>query len=160
MKDSALLTPELAKEAHDACASLFELLVNSSDRPEPRFVVLSLLDPRTGDKNDPLFEVIIGDPVKPEPAWKREYRRIARSKADLAHRFKMDTSVIAVTQVACLLKEDTFFEGGAHLHGLSAGASGINSYLDEAIARVYLSTLLGLLKRDLVKVRDSDVAFL
>lgn len=88
--------------------------------------------------------------------WNDKYDRFALAKARLAAREKMDTSVIVNDHPSLLQPGDIKFPGGVYSDGIAVGASGVQGYFDEMIARMVLAICLGLCKHGAAELQKAE----
>lgn len=153
---SFLMTQSLVEQALATALPMIQsILDNCSKREGPRFVHIVVLD-LNGEK---LLQRTEGREIPHRSEWKNDYDRVAGRKAGVSHRLKMDTSLVATGHPALFELGDTHWEGGVYLGGIAVGVSGIESYLDEVIARVLASVIMGLIKEKVVGFQDRRQSF-
>jgi hypothetical protein len=156
---SALVDESLVAEALKIARPAIANILNHSERsPDARFVYVVVLNPVVA--GDMLYEDFFGEGGGSPERRKKRYDLIARSKARIAQRTGLDTGNVVACSPALLLSEETLFEGGVNVGGVPVGVSGVESFLDEAIARVIASVINGLAKQRLEQYRSQKVAFL
>lgn len=161
---SALMNQDLILRAMSIARPSIEALLRVSQREGPNFVHIVVLSPFEREDYDDGIGLLHEETIGPAPSdvstWKGRYVDIARSKAVIARRRQMDTSVVAAQSPALLESGDTHYEGGVYLAGISTGASGVESYIDEAAARMSASAINALIKQQLAVARIEKKAFL
>ncbi len=162
---SALMTPDLIRQAMKIAKPSIEALLKISKREAPNFIHLVVLSPFENEFCEDggigiLYEETVGPAPRDLSQWKNSYADIARSKAVIARRMKMDTSMVVAMCPALLDSGDTHYEGGVYLAGIPNGGSGVESFLDEAAARILASVINGLIKQQLATARDEKKVFL
>ena len=125
---SALLTRELAEKAIAMVTLAIIGLLRQPDTKRSALAV-TILDPTDGNV---LFETTFGKMKKEE--WPYPFDDIARGKAHLAHRTKMNTAQVIGQAPYLLQAGDPKFIGGVFRYGMAVGVSGIQSRRDEMVA--------------------------
>ena len=159
---SVLLDRQLAMNALGIATPMIEALLQLSKREGPNFVHVVVMDPFAPTHGG--FTVIAQRTIGPAPEdhsqWKRRYDAIALAKAAVSQRTGKSSAVAIAEAPALLQVNDTFFEGSDVIGGVPVGASWVESYLDEAAARIVGSVISALIKERLDDLKEKGKVFL
>lgn len=152
-------------------------LLSRSKRPRPNFVHIVVLNPidltyaddlahiagvsiPDKQKENILGEKTFGPAPENRANWKRDYAAIALSKTLISQRTGQSSGYIATERPALLMAKDVHFAGSDVTWGVPVGASGVESFIDEAASRIVGATIDMLVKEDLQDCKDKEVIFL
>ncbi len=137
---SYFLKEDLISSALNAAEGAVYGVLGLSKRPdENRFVHVAVLYQESYKAHRPIERCMrqtFGKAPEKRGDWKRSYDAYAYSKASLANEHKMNTSQLVNEQPALMNEGDIIYAGGVWLHGIAVGVSGIESQLDETIAKI------------------------
>lgn len=100
-----------------------------------------------------LYEESIGNPNK-------ECVAFARSKAQVSWRYKMYSQVVQQVYPYLYEKGMTIWGGGVYLHGIAAGASGVQYQMDQWFAELVVITCRALCIQQMRKIVDAGANYI
>lgn len=142
---------ERAKAACDIVEPAVNALLNQGTVAKRNTLAVVILEPETGHA---IYERRFGT-MDPKD-WERDYSKIARSKAEVAWRTKMDSGLVTARFPHLLRLGDAKYRGGVFAHGIAIGTSGVQSYWDEMFARWIADAYAALALRQFEEVALAD----
>lgn len=145
--ESYFLDAKLAKKAVEIVMPAIKIAMKRG-LIKRKCLSICILNPKNGEE---LYE----ENIKIED-WEHDFGEIARSKARISYREKVDTVIVRERRTCSFEKGDTIYQGGVYFRGYVVGVSGVESWYDEMIAYWVATTLSGLCRNELEKEGDVD----
>jgi hypothetical protein len=102
---------------------------------------ICILDPKSG-------EVVYSEDIGKNETG-HDFKKIARSKAKISYREKVDTLIVREQRTCFLEPGETTYQGGVYFRGYVVGVSGVEPWFDEMIALWIAAPLQALCRNEL-----------